>query len=319
MTTSKKTSTKTVASKSKKVEPKVRQLKSPVRKSFLGKRSPHPVKLPSAFKIFIASLRILKSEWRKFGAIAAIYLLLSLVLVRSMGDADLPALKEFVTSTLQGKGGDVTVGFTVFGLLLGTTGQATTAAGNAYQSVLLIGITLVIVWALRQAHAGTSFGIKEAFYKAFTPLVPFLGVLLVISVQLIPFLLANFLYGVIFIGGVAMTLPEQIAWAALLLALIAWSLYMLTASLISMYIVTLPDMHPFAALRSARNLVRNRRFTIMRKMLFLPLIILVIAAVIMLPVIIFVAFAAEWIFVVLTALSLLVVHSYLYNLYRELL
>ena len=54
----------------------------------------------------------------------------------------------------------------------------------------------------------------------------------------------------------------------------------------ALYIVTLPDMTPMKALRSARELVRYRRWTVLRKVLFLPLMLLVVAAIIMVPIII---------------------------------
>jgi hypothetical protein len=319
MPTTKSTAKKT-AKTSPKNEPRVRMIKPSAKRFGLRKRVPHPgPKLPSGFKILLASLKILRANWKKFAAIAAVYLLLSMLLVRGFGNADLPSLKQYVTDSLQGKGGQVSVGFTVFGLLLGTTGRAATEAGGVYQSLLFVAVTLTTIWALRQAHAGIQFGVKEAFYKAFTPLVPFLCVALVIGLQLVPFLLANMLYTVILIGGVAQTLVEIVIWAIVMLLLAIWSLYMLTASLLAVYIVTLPDMAPLAALRSARRLVRDRRWTVMRKVLFLPLIILVIGTLIMLPVIIFLAPAAEWVFVLLMAACIVLIHGYLYSLYRELL
>lgn len=299
---------------------KVRMVRPSMKRfSFQKRITRPPAKLPSAFKLFGSSIAILRRNWKKFAVISAMYLVLSLMLVRGFGSTDLPTLKQFVTDSLQGKGGQVTVGFTVLGLLLGTTGRAASEAGSVYQSLLLLGITLTIIWSLRQAHAGAAFGIKEAFYKAFTPLVPFLGVVLVIGLQLLPFLLANMLYTVILVGGLAGSLLEVAVWSIILLLLVAWSIYMLTASLLALYIVTLPDMAPLAALRSARMLVQGRRFMVMRKVLFLPVIILIIGAAIMLPIIIFMAPAAEWVFVMLTSLAIVVIHGYLYTLYRELL
>lgn len=73
------------------------------------------------------------------------------------------------------------------------------------------------------------------------------------------------------------------------------------------------------ALRSARELVRYRRWTVLRKILFLPVVLLVAAAVVMVPIIIWLTPLAQWIFFLLTMFALVAVHAYMYNLYRELL
>jgi hypothetical protein len=94
---------------------------------------------------------------------------------------------------------------------------------------------------------------------------------------------------------------------------------MLASSLFALYIVTLPGMTPIRALRSARGLVRYRRWTVIRKILWLPLLLLLVAAVIMLPIIIWLTAVAQWVFFILSMFALLAVHSYMYALYRELL
>jgi hypothetical protein len=94
---------------------------------------------------------------------------------------------------------------------------------------------------------------------------------------------------------------------------------MVSSSVFALYIVTLPDVTPMQALRSARELVRHRRWSIARKVLFLPVSLLVIAAAIMIPVILLLTPASEWAFFVLSMFSLAVIHSYMYGLYRELL
>jgi hypothetical protein len=94
---------------------------------------------------------------------------------------------------------------------------------------------------------------------------------------------------------------------------------MLSSSLFALYIVTLPDMTPLTALRSARQLVRYRRWTVLRKIFWLPVALLILAAVIMVPIIIWLTAIAQWVFFLLTMFSLVATHAYMYNLYRELL
>ena len=94
---------------------------------------------------------------------------------------------------------------------------------------------------------------------------------------------------------------------------------MISSSIFALYIVTLPDMTPLKALRSARQLVRHRRWTVLRKILFLPILLIVVAAIVMLPIIIWTPPLAQWIFFVLTMFAIAAVHAYAYALYRELL
>jgi hypothetical protein len=88
---------------------------------------------------------------------------------------------------------------------------------------------------------------------------------------------------------------------------------------VALYVVTLPDMTPLTALRSARDLVRYRRLSVFRKLIFLPIALGVIMAVVMLPFIFVVPVLAQWVFFALSMLALIVGHAYFYVLYRELL
>jgi hypothetical protein len=144
-------------------------------------------------------------------------------------------------------------------------------------------------------------------------------VLLIVSLQLLPLLIGSSLYSLVITNGIAVNALEKGLWLVFFLALALWTLYMISASLFALYIVTLPEMTPLKALRSARELVRGRRWTVLRKILYLPLLLLVVAAIIMVPIIIWLTALAQWVFFLLTMFSLIAIHTYMYNLYRELL
>jgi heme A synthase len=78
-------------------------------------------------------------------------------------------------------------------------------------------------------------------------------------------------------------------------------------------------MTPMKALRSARDLVRGRRLSLFRKLLFLVAVLGLLTVIIVLPVIMTVTSAAPFVLYVVTLLVLPAVHLYLYTLYRELL
>ena len=310
--------------KAKSQKPKPRRVQQPIYKSFrVSKRIRQPKPpLRGSFRLFAASVRTITNRWRLFGGIVLIYMFLTIVLVKGFGiSSDISQLKTTVLELLGGNGAQLMASLTLFSVLLGNANSTASEVAGAYQSMLLIIISLALVWTLRQTMSGKKHkvSIRDAFYKGLYPLVPFLLVLLVIGLQLVPILLANFLYATVLSGGLAVTSIEQGLWIVLIGLLVILSLYLVTSSVFALYIVTLPDVRPMQALRSARDLVRHRRWMIMRKVLFLPVALLVLAAAIVVPIIILSPTVAEWVFFVLSMMALAIVHSYFYNLYRELL
>jgi hypothetical protein len=299
-----------------------RRIKPEVYRSFrLTKRIKHPKGgLKSSFKIFWASLKHIARFWRLFAGVTAFYLLLTILLVKGLGiSTGLDEVKDILQETFAGSGSELLTGLTLFGVLLGSAGSSSSDAGATYQSILLIVFSVVLIWVLRQTFAGKKVTVKDGFYRGVYPLIPFVLVLLVVGLQLIPLAAASSLYSIVIGGGLAVTMTETVLWFLLFLGLATLSLYLISSSLFALYIVTLPDMTPLAALRTARDLVRYRRWEIMRKVLFLPVALLVLAGLIMLPLILYATPIAEWIFFVLNMATLVVVHTYMYSLYRELL
>lgn len=314
----------TVAARPKAAQRKVskqRRLQAPVYKSFhLSRRIAHPkTKVMGGGRIFRTSLRLLFANWRLFGLLALANLALTFFLVRGFGShAQLPYVKS-VYQELTGSSGGLRTGLNLVGALVGSGNNPSGEVGGAYQAMLLVVMSLAAIWALRQLTCGAAIRLRDAFYKGMYPLVPFLLVLLVVAIQLIPMYAAVSLYVLIIGTGIAATLVEQVLWLCLIALLALWSLYMLVASLFALYIVTLPDMTPLAALRSARRLVLYRRWMVMRRVLFLPFILLFLALVLLLPLVLWLTPVAEWAFVGFSAVMPLVVHSYMYSLYRELI
>lgn len=251
-------------------------------------RQPKPP-LPGSARLFLRSLKKLWQNKRLFGGMLLVYALLSLLFVKTYNESAQPD-------------------------------ETALAVARTYQIILFILMSLAVIWGLRKTSSSKQqLRLRDSFYKSTHPLVSFILVLLVICLQLIPILIANFLYAQIFNSGIAATPIEQGLWALLFACMVTLSLYMVSSSIFSLYIVTLPDVSPMQALRSARDLVKFRRWAIVRKLVFLIMSGLILSAVILIPMIIFVPVIAEWLSFALSLVALFVVHSYLYNLYRELL
>jgi hypothetical protein len=278
---------------------------------------PYTGRLPSAPRLFVASVVLLVRQWKLFLGIMLVYAILVLLLARGLGSAaDLGAIKEDLQSA--GTFGQVVTGTTLFTYLIGSGNTAGGAAG-VYQLLLVLVASLAIIWSLRQVYTGAAIRIRDAFYQGMYPLVPFILVLGVICLQLIPFILGAFLFSTIQANMIAPNILEQLFWGALFFLMAIVSLYMITSSIFATYIVCLPNMRPIEALRSAHSLVSYRRWSILRKLLFLPFILFVLSAIVLIPLALFVKPVAPWVFFGLSVVALVVAHSYLYRLYRELL
>lgn len=326
-----KKSEKTVASKKKatKTAPKKealqtrtkpRRLKQPTYKSFkLQKSIKHPVRLPSVLKLTRLAFNTVWQHKKLFIGITVIYGLLNLIFVRGIaGGTDLASVKESFDAVFSGNFASLASGLGVFVTLVSSSGNASSDTAGAYQTFLGLIASLAVIWALRQIMAGSNIRIRDAYYQGMYPLIPFILVLVIIGLQMIPLLAGLAIYSALVSAGVAVG-GAQFAWLIFCMLLSLLSLYMITSSLFALYIVTLPDMTPLKALRSARELVRYRRWTVLRKVLWLPFFLLIVAAVIMLPIIIWITGLAQWVFFALTMFALLAAHAYIYTLYRELL
>ena len=288
----------------------------------LQKRIKHPVKLPSVWQLSKTAAGIIGRHKKLFISLTLVYGLLNLVLVQGFaaGSTDVSTLKQALNSAVSGHFGPLTSSLLIFTQLVGAAGNSSSPTAGAYQLFLAIITSLAIIWTLRQLLAGSQLKrVRDAYYLGMYPLIPFMLVLGVIGLQLIPLLIGSTLYGLVVSGGIAVYAVEKIVWALLYGVLALLSVYMISSSLFALYIVTLPDMTPLSALRSARELVRYRRWTVLRKILALPIILLIGAAIIMVPIIILLTPLAQWVFFLLTMFALVAVHAYMYTLYRELL
>ncbi len=276
--------------------------------------------LPKARLLFV---RTLKQLWRHrtlFGGLAVLYGVLNLLLVRSIaGSNNLNNLKTVLSSFTHGFTGKLVTSAGSFVYLLSTSGSGNSANSGVYQSLLLILCSLAFIWAFRQILANHQVRIRDSFYLGMYPLVPFLLVCMLLGAQLLPLVLGGGLYGTVVANGIVAHTWERVLWLSLFIALGLWSLRMITASIFALYIVTLPDMTPLKAYRKAKEIVYGRRLLIWRKLIFLPLVLVLAGFIVELPLIFYATPVAPWVFFVLSMVTLPIVHGYLYNLYRDML
>lgn len=299
-----------------------RRLKPPKsRKLFRPKQVPKPPSVRSVWYLTKTATYMLWRYRKLFLGIALVYGILDLLLVRGFSTGtNIGNIKQSIHQVYSGNFSFLLSGLTAFVALVGSSaGGGTSGAAGAYQLFLVLITSLASIWSLRQVFAGTNVRIRDAYYQGIYPLVPFMLVLVVIGIQLVPLAIGAALYSAVITGGIAALAIEKILWFIGFLSLASISFYFIISSVFALYIVTLPNMTPLKALRSARELVRYRRWVVLRKLLFLPLLLIVVGVIVMLPIIGFLAPLAPWVFFVLTMLAVVAQHGYLYTLYRELL
>lgn len=306
-----------------KAQPKSpRMRKAPNYHSFkLSKRvRVHRAPLPGALRLMRQVLGLIRRNKRLFLGIIAVHIVLSIIFVRGFGIShDLVDLKQNLSEILGTGVNQLSVSIALFGQLASTAGSRASDVAGAYQVFLTLITSLAIIWTARQALAGHTITVRDAFYKGLYPIVPFILVLSVIGLQAVPALLGNLLYSLAVSNGTLVTTPEKLFALIIFLLLVLLSLYMIISSVFALYISTLPDMTPLRALRSARELVLDRRFAVGLRLVALPLSLLIIAMVIIIPLIILAPWLVEPVFFVMGSLGLLVAHLYMYSLYRSLL
>ncbi len=312
-------STKTPVAKT--AEAKPRKLKVPKYKSFtLQKkieRSPDQT-LPSAFKLLLQTFGVFKKHWKLVALFLVVFASINLVVAQSAASPDdIDNLKT--TFHELSKGDWSQLGASAALLVMLGTGSSQGSAATSYQLVWMAMGSLAFIWLLRELYADNTPRIRDTFYKGMYPLVPFLLVLLVMGLQLLPAVVGGTVFSTLVSNGIAATFAEQVAWGTVCLLISFVSLYWLSSSVFALYIACLPNMTPLSALRSARALVEDRRSIVLRKVLFLPFALFIIGAIIMTPLILVAPWGAVVMFFILNSAGLLVLHGYFYRLYRALL
>jgi hypothetical protein len=273
-----------------------------------------------SFTIFGRGLMMLRNHWEVFGGLFLIYAIINTIFTATtLATVDLQNTKDALGLAGNDKATQFGTGLALVETLFSSGASTATGPSGAYQSGLFIIISLAIVWALRQISAGNKIRIRDTLYNSTYSLVPLILVVLFATVQLLPAALGAFLANSLLVGGILTVAWQKYLVGFAVFLLIVWSFYMIISTIVALYIVTLPDMTPLKAIRSAKEIVRYRRASVLVKLLFLPVVLLIIGALILVPLSLLSPWAATIMFFLLGMVALPVSHAYLYTLYRELI
>ncbi len=277
---------------------------------------PEPRYIPSSWQLIKDSLRFLATHRWKFLGLMLIYAVFYFIVVWSPASLDVSTLKSSVETAL----GDATSGpvltAAVAGAVIATPREASNPTVGA---ALLLGISLVIIFAIRELTNGEKIKVRDAYYRGLAPIIPVVCILLVVALQLLPFAIASFVYATARTGGVFVTGFEDLSFFIVTLLIGLLSFYFITSSALAFYIATLPGMYPVAALRAAKKVVQFQRFKVFKRFITLPILLGVIYLTTLL---LSIRFLPNQTYIIMDVYAIAIipfVNVYLYKLYRSLI
>ncbi len=273
--------------------------------------------VPSSFSLLGSTFRFFYQHKRKLLGIAAVFFVLYLVMIRSGSTFNLESTDQLISNEL---GTNELVNKAVLtGILIGSGGSSESSIGSLSTFLLIVLGSLAFIWAIRRLQAGKNFRIRDAYYRGMYPLIPFILVVFLISLQLIPFAVGGFLYATAEVNGLIGSLLERAVFVSAWVALGLLSVYWLANSLMGIYAVTLPDIYPLQALRSTKQVVKGRRWSIFLKIAALVIFLIVVTSLVLLLTVLALPIVAVYVYDLLLVLALLFTHIYLFKLYRSLI
>lgn len=185
--------------------------------------------------------------------------------------------------------------------------------------VLLNIFSLLVIRTLRYSNEGVRKRIGESLRAITLQLGPFFINSIILSLKLMPLSLAVFLLGIAFVNEI----PNSEIEAGIVLAIGAGvsilSLLWLTSNIMAQYIVSLPGANVWAGMTTAKVLVKNRRYYILGRLAIYAILIIGL---------VFFTYAnlsdhsgttADFIDGSLIAVSIILFHSMMYCVYKDLL
>jgi hypothetical protein len=279
-----------------------------------------PAVLSSSINLFKKSYQVIEFQRKFFGLTVLTYILLMVTLVINISAfANVSNLKNSYTHGLTTIGSNLSASLSTLGSLSGTVSGSNNSAGSVIQFLLFLLFSLILIRGVREATKSRKLKFSEGIYSSTYPFLQFVLVTLLLAVELIPVLIAVFIYQIVFNNGIASSAPEKIVWIIVCGLILMLGVYLLVSSIFAIFITTLPNMRPWASVKSSWKLVKNRRLLITRKILAMFLSLFLFVCIIALILIWLVPVISAWLLLILGIGSLVVIYTYMYILYKELI
>jgi hypothetical protein len=293
-------------------------------KPILSKPAPkkivYKVTISSSWGLLKKTLKTVNFQRKFLGLSVMAYAILSVVLVISIHSFNnVKHLKSSYVHGLLTIGKNLSASVSTLGSLSGAVAKSNNSASSVIEFLLFLLFSLMFIRAIREANKSHKLKFSDGLYSSVFPFIQFLFVIMILALETIPIVIATFIFQTIFSNGIAASEFEKVIWSIVCVAIALVGVYLLISSIFSLFIVTLPNMRPFNSIKSSWKLVKDRRLLISRKIiamlvgLFIGLGLFALILVWLVPVI------SAWVLLVLGLTSFVLIYTYLYSLYRELL
>lgn len=214
-------------------------------------------------------------------------MVLSIVLVGMFSQETYNALGEELSSISSeysvGGAGTIEGAWVLFSTIMtGGLSNQTAEVQQVYSVLLALLLWLATVWALRNIVAGNKIRARDALYNSGSPIISTFLIVLFGFLQLLPFTIMLLVFSAANSSGLLeLPIAAALSWLTVGLSGLL-TLYWLGATLMSLVVVSLPGMYPWAAIRAASDLVLGRRLVIMYRFIWLSICVAVVWVIVML-------------------------------------
>jgi len=145
--------------------------------------------------------------------------------------------------------------------------DSSSAASGIFGMMVGIIASLAGIWIVRHREAGQKLKIRDGYYKGMVQLIPFFLIIILLTLQLAPSYVGFAVFDTALKSGAVVTVLEYSVPLIVWIFLTGVSLYWTTATLMSIYVATIPGVLPMEAIRSGKKMVDGRRWFVFRRLL----------------------------------------------------
>ena len=273
----------------------------------------------SPLSLIVDTFSFLKKEWRVLTPITMLYSLLYLLIVRVNINFDQTTSVDAAQAVFKATGTPILSRIGSLASVVSSYRPSGSEQANILSSVLIVLFSLIYIWAIRALSMGKKIRARDAMYNGTTNLLPFMFMIAVLAIQLLPLTLATVAYNMGDNGLIFIYWYERTA-ALVSLGLIALlTLYFASNSIMALYACTIQGVYPIPVMRSTRDLVRFQRLRILVNMVVGIAIMFFLYLCLLLIIVTYAPKLTSWMLDLFNILSLPIIHTYLYKMYRSML
>ena len=307
------------------VRAKKRLKKEAVYRSFVWQKplGSRPTHLRSPGRLLLDSWRIFRNNLLVFSLLGLVFICLAYILFLSASPiVDLSQLQDELQLRYgDGFSGGLSTALAMLPDLFTVVGQYMLDALVLFAGAHIV-LSLALWWLIRrlvEPGAKAKIRIRDALYFGPAQFVPFTLLAVLLSFQLLPFLIAADFAAQLRDNGILQTNWEQAGALAVVFFIGGLCFYWLIGGLFSLIVGSLPGTRPFEALRSSWQLAHRRRMAIAGRLFFMISLAVLGICLLCLPFLALIPRWAEYFFYLIALDFFILGHIYFYLLYSDLL